>query len=86
MFEINESFAAQAIAIIQGLGITPDKINVNGGNLALGYPIGASGMRMCITLIYEMISANAKYGISTMCSGAATANAVLFHNNLKFVR
>ncbi len=68
--------------MIQALKINPDKVNVNGGNLALGYPIGASGMRMCVTLIYEMLRINAKYGISTMCGGGTMANAVLFENIL----
>jgi len=80
LYEINESFAAQAIAVIQGLGINSDKVNVNGGNLALGYPIGASGMRMCVTLIHEMIRSQVRYGISVMCGGGAMANAVLFQN------
>lgn len=80
LFEINESFAAQTIAAIRALKINADKVNVNGGNLALGYPIGASGMRMCVTLIYEMLRIHARYGISTMCSGGAMANATLFEN------
>ena len=80
LYEINESFAAQAIAVIQALGINPDRVNVNGGNLALGYPVGASGMRMCVTLIYEMLRINAKYGISTMCGGGTMANAILLQN------
>lgn len=80
LYEINESFAAQAIAVIQALGINPDRVNVNGGNLALGYPIGASGIRMCVTLIHEMIRSEVKYGVSAMCGGGAMANAVLFKN------
>ena len=81
LYEINESFAAQAIIIMKELGINHNKVNVNGGNLALGYPIGASGLRMCITLIYEMLRSKARYGISTMCGGGAMANAVLFKNS-----
>ena len=80
LYEINESFAVQAIATIKALKINSGKVNVNGGNLALGYPIGASGMRMCVTLIYEMLRINARYGISTMCSGGTMANAILFEN------
>lgn len=80
LYEINESFAAQAIAVIRALGINPDNVNVNGGNLALGYPIGASGLRMCVTLIHEMIRSGVEYGVSSMCGGGAMANAVLIQN------
>ncbi len=80
LYEINESFAAQAIAVIRALGVNPNCVNVNGGNLALGYPIGASGIRMCVTLIHEMIRSQVEYGISVMCGGGEMANAVLFRN------
>lgn len=80
LYEINEAFAAQAIVTIDFLDIDINKVNVNGGNLALGYPVGASGMRMCITLIHEMIRSHSKYGISVMCGGGAMANAILFEN------
>ena len=82
LYEINESFAAQAIAVIQALRIDPNRVNVNGGNLALGYPIGASGLRMCVTLIHEMIRSELKRGVSVMCGGGTMANAVLFENIL----
>ncbi len=82
LYEINEAFAAQAIVTINALGININSVNVNGGNLALGYPVGASGLRMCITLIHEMIRSNLRYGISVMCGGGAMANAVLFENTL----
>lgn len=80
LFEINEAFAAQAIFTIDFLGIDINKVNVNGGNLALGYPVGASGMRMCVTLLHEMIRSHSKYGISVMCGGGSMANAILFEN------
>ena len=54
LFEINEAFAAQSIAVIRELGINQDKVNVNGGAIALGHPIGASGARILVTLIHEM--------------------------------
>ncbi len=81
LYEINESFAVQAIITIQALEINPNRVNVNGGNLALGYPIGASGLRMCVTLVHEMVRSKSKYGISVMCGGGTMANAVLFHNS-----
>ena len=80
LFEINESFASQAIYTKQQLGIETDRMNVNGGNLALGYPIGATGLRMSISLIYEMLRRRARYGISVMCAGGCMAIATLFEN------
>lgn len=80
LFEINESFACQAIHTMRQLGIEERKVNVNGGNLALGYPIGATGLRMSISLIYEMIRRGVRWGISVMCSGGNMANAALFEN------
>lgn len=77
LYEINESFAAQAIAIVEALGIDKKQVNVNGGNLALGYPVGASGLRMIVTLIHEMKRSRAKWGISAMCAGGIMANATL---------
>ena len=82
LYEINEAFAAQAINTVKTLGINIDNVNVNGGNLALGYPVGASGMRMSVTLIHEMIRSKSKYGISVMCGGGSMANATLFQNTL----
>ena len=78
LFEINESFAVQALYTIQMLGLEPRKVNVNGGNLALGYPIGATGMRMNITLLYEMVRRNIQYGLSVMCAGGNMAQAIIY--------
>ena len=63
LFEINEAFAAQAIAVISELAIDEDKVNVNGGAIALGHPIGASGARILVTLIHEMQRQNKKKGL-----------------------
>lgn len=78
LFEINEAFAAQALFTIKSLDLDLNKVNVNGGNLAIGYPIGTTGLRMCISLIHEMIRRQAKRGISAMCAGGNMANAVIF--------
>lgn len=83
LFEINESFASQAIYTIEQLKIKEGKVNVNGGNLALGYPIGATGLRMGVSLIYEMLRRNVRWGISVICSGGNMANATLFENPAK---
>ena len=69
LFEINEAFAAQSIAVIRELGIDPNKVNVNGGAIALGHPIGASGSRILVTLIHEMQKRKLKKGLATLCIG-----------------
>jgi len=69
LFEINEAFAAQSIAVVKTLSIPEEKINVNGGAIALGHPIGASGTRILVTLIHEMIKRDVKKGLATLCIG-----------------
>ena len=69
LIEANEAFAAQAISVNRGLGWDKDKVNVNGGAIALGHPIGASGCRVLVTLIHEMIKRDAKKGLATLCIG-----------------
>ena len=76
LFEINEAFAAQSIAVIRELGIDYNKVNVNGGAIALGHPIGASGARILVTLIYEMRSQNKKKGCATLCIGGGMGIAL----------
>jgi acetyl-CoA C-acetyltransferase len=69
LFEINEAFAAQSIAVLKTLSIPEEKINVNGGAIALGHPIGASGTRILVTLIHEMVKRDVKKGLATLCIG-----------------
>ena len=69
LFEINEAFAAQSIAVIDELKIDKNKVNVNGGAIALGHPIGASGARILVTLLHEMKRQNKKKGCATLCIG-----------------
>ncbi len=76
LFEINEAFAAQSIAVIKTLSIPNEKVNVNGGAIALGHPIGASGTRILVTLIHEMIKRNAKKGLATLCIGGGMGIAM----------
>ena len=76
LFEINEAFAAQSIAVIRELGIDPNKVNVNGGAIALGHPIGASGARILVTLIHEMIRQNKDKGCATLCIGGGMGIAL----------
>jgi acetyl-CoA C-acetyltransferase len=76
LFELNEAFSVQAIAVIQQLGLDPAKTNVNGGAVALGHPLGASGARILVTLLYEMARRNAKRGVAALCLGGGNAVAL----------
>ena len=76
LFEINEAFAAQSIAVIKELKIPENKVNVNGGAIALGHPIGASGSRILVTLIYEMIKQDKKKGCAALCIGGGMGIAM----------
>jgi acetyl-CoA C-acetyltransferase len=77
LVEANEAFAAQSVAVGRDLGFDPDKLNVNGGAIALGHPIGASGARILITLLYEMQKRDSKYGLATLCIGGGQGTAVV---------
>lgn len=77
LFEINEAFAAQSIPVVRDLGLDPKKVNVNGGAIALGHPIGASGARILITLIHEMNKTDAKSGIASLCVGGGIGVSML---------
>jgi acetyl-CoA C-acetyltransferase len=76
LVEANEAFAAQACAVAQELGFDPDKLNVNGGAIALGHPIGASGARVLVTLLYEMQRRGARKGLATLCIGGGMGIAM----------
>lgn len=76
--ELNEAFASQSIACIQELGLNPDIVNVNGGAIALGHPLGCSGARISTTLLYEMRRRKVKYGLATMCIGVGQGAAVVY--------
>jgi len=76
LFELNEAFAAQAIAVTRELKLDPSKVNVNGGAIALGHPIGASGARVLTTLLYELRARKARYGIAGLCIGGGMGIAV----------
>ena len=76
LFEINEAFAAQSIAVLKTLSIPEEKVNVNGGAIALGHPIGASGTRILVTLIHEMIKRDVKKGLASLCIGGGMGIAM----------
>ena len=77
LVEANEAFAAQSLAVRKELNLDPEKTNVNGGAIAIGHPIGASGCRILITLIYEMMRRDSKYGLATLCIGGGMGTALI---------
>ncbi|MBP8649432.1 MAG: acetyl-CoA C-acetyltransferase [Deltaproteobacteria bacterium] len=81
LFEINEAFAGSTVTVIRELGIDMDKVNVNGGAIALGHPIGASGARVLTTLIYEMIRQDKKTGLASLCLGGGEAVALIIRRD-----
>jgi len=77
LFELNEAFAAQSVAVIRELGLDPAKVNVNGGAIALGHPIGASGARVLTTLIYALRSRGLRRGVASLCIGGGMGIAMV---------
>jgi acetyl-CoA acetyltransferase len=78
LIEINEAFAAQALAVMQLLEVDPEKVNVHGGAIALGHPLGASGARISTTLLHTMKERGVRYGLATMCIGAGQGIATVY--------
>ncbi|MDM5221362.1 acetyl-CoA C-acetyltransferase [Peribacillus sp. NJ11] len=77
LMEVNEAFAAQSLAVLKDLELNPEKVNVNGGAIALGHPVGASGARILVTLLYEMKRRDAKTGLATLCIGGGQGTALI---------
>jgi acetyl-CoA acyltransferase len=80
LIELNEAFAAQGVAVIRELGLNPEIVNVNGGAIALGHPLGCTGAKLTTQLIYEMGRRGSKYGMVTMCIGGGMGAAAIFEN------
>jgi acetyl-CoA C-acetyltransferase len=78
LVELNEAFASQSLAVIRELGLDPAKVNVNGGAIALGHPLGMSGARLVVTLLHELRRRGGRYGVATMCVGVGQGQAALF--------
>ena len=78
LIEANEAFAAQSVAVARELGFDMDKVNVNGGAISIGHPVGASGARIIVTLIYEMMKRDSKYGLATLCIGGGQGVATIW--------
>jgi acetyl-CoA acetyltransferase len=80
LFELNEAFAAQSLAVVRELKIDPARVNVHGGAIALGHPIGASGARVLTTLAYALRAQNKKYGVAALCIGGGMGIAMTIQN------
>ncbi len=80
LFELNEAFASQSLAVVRELGLDEEKVNVNGGAIALGHPLGATGAKLTTQLVYEMGRRGSKYGMVTMCIGGGMGAAAIFEN------
>jgi 3-oxoadipyl-CoA thiolase len=78
LVELNEAFASQSLAVIRELGLDPEKVNVNGGAIAIGHPLGMSGARLVTTLLHELRRRNGRYGLATLCVGVGQGQAALF--------
>ena len=80
LVELNEAFASQSLACVKELALDASKVNVNGGAIAIGHPLGCSGVRISTTLLHEMKRTNAKYGLATMCVGVGQGAAIIYEN------
>ena len=78
LVELNEAFASQSVAVVRELGLDPERVNVNGGAIALGHPLGMSGARLVVTLLHELRRRGGRYGVATMCVGVGQGQAALF--------
>jgi acetyl-CoA C-acetyltransferase len=78
LVELNEAFASQSLAVIRELGLDRAKVNVNGGAIALGHPLGMSGARLAVTLLHELRRRGGRYGLATLCVGVGQGQAALF--------
>ena len=78
LVELNEAFASQSVAVIRELGLDPERVNVSGGAIAIGHPLGMSGARLVVTLLHELRRRGGRYGVATMCVGVGQGQAALF--------
>src|SRR6188474_3309306 len=78
LVELNEAFASQSLVVIRELGLDPERVNVNGGAIALGHPLGMSGARLVVSLLHELRRRGGHYGLATLCVGVGQGQAALF--------
>jgi 3-oxoadipyl-CoA thiolase len=82
LVELNEAFASQSLVVVRELGLDPTRVNVNGGAIAIGHPLGMSGARLVVTLLHELRRRGGRYGLATLCVGVGQGQAALFERNL----
>jgi acetyl-CoA C-acetyltransferase len=80
LVELNEAFASQSLAVVRELGIDEERVNVNGGAIAMGHPLGMSGARLVVGLLHEMPARDARYGLATLCVGVGQGQAAIFEH------
>jgi len=78
LVEMNEAFASQSLVVIDELGLDPERVNVNGGAIAIGHPLGMSGARLVVSLVHELRRRGGRYGMATLCVGVGQGQAALF--------
>ena len=81
LVELNEAFASQSLAVIRELGLDDEKVNVNGGAIAMGHPLGMSGARLVVSLLHELRRRDGRYGLATLCVGVGQGQAALFERS-----
>jgi acetyl-CoA acetyltransferase family protein len=81
LVELNEAFASQSLVVIRELGLDPERVNVNGGAIAIGHPLGMSGARLVVTLLHELRRRGGRYGLATLCVGVGQGQAALFERS-----
>jgi len=81
LVELNEAFASQSLAVVRELGIDEERVNVNGGAIAIGHPLGMSGARLVVSLLHELRRREGRYGIATLCVGVGQGQAALFERS-----
>jgi acetyl-CoA C-acetyltransferase len=80
LIELNEAFASQSVAVVRELGFDPERVNVNGGAIALGHPLGMSGARLVVSLLHELRRRGGRYGLATLCVGVGQGQAAIFEH------
>jgi acetyl-CoA acetyltransferase len=81
LVELNEAFASQSLVVVRELGVDEEKVNVNGGAIALGHPLGMSGARLVVSLLHELRRRGGRYGLATLCVGVGQGQAALFERS-----
>ena len=81
LVELNEAFASQSLQVIRELGLDPERVNVNGGAIALGHPLGMSGARLVVSLLHELGRRAGRYGLATLCVGVGQGQAAVFERS-----